>query len=1441
MLVILSFLTIFLQNLYAKWDVLDTLKAHTDSVNSVAFRPDGQLLASGSKGGTVILWNPLTGKKIKTLTEHNDNVYSVAFGFDELLASASLDGTIILWHSTKGEKLRLLTHNGVRCITFSPDGQFLVSGSLTGEVKIWNSNTGKEQLQDIPKHGRDVTSVTFSPDGTLLASGSYDYTVRLWDFKNPEIVETLKLMALESPVSEVYSVTFISDSQLAIGLQDGTIKLWDFTKDTGTGVKVLREHESAVTSVAFSSQSQLLASGSSDGTIKLWYPNTSPPFSELITLKGHSGPVNSVVFSPDGKILASSSADGTVKLWQSIILSVHIKDKYSFPKTIKQNELLLEFILKSPKGDVSEAVVRYSYILDDEEWVELPEKENSVLLRSLKDGEHKVEVKATSTIWDIDPTPAVVNFFVSLLPDTFITRAPESPVKTDTVIFQFSGQDSKTPTDKLRYSWRFNESPWSIPSTKATVEFKDLEVGYHHFAVKAIDEDNNEDATPAYKSLFIDIKQQLPETEIVELPKSPVKTASVTFKFSGQDSQTPTEKLLYSWRIDDRAWSEPSAETKAEFRNLSNGPHSFEVKAIDADGNNDPEPARELFVVTMEFPETRIVKAPEYVVETESFTFHFTGFDAQIPNEKLKYSWRIDEENWTEPLPQTKVTLHFSDGRHWFKVKAIAADGREDPTPAEVSFTVDKYQQLPNTEITNAPKSSIKTPDFIFQFTGTDSQTPLEQLRYSWRVDKGSWSIPSPDKEAHPKGLSDGLHLFEVKAIDADDNEDPIPAKAQFQIAVDKKWPDTIIPIEFPDPIETTSFEIPFRVTNTISTDKVQYQWRVNGGAWSQSSPEMTAALNNLTDGQHIFEVKAIVNGNEDPIPDSKKFMVDTKDKFPDTEIIDAPKAPVETADVTIYFRGKDSQTPEEKLKYIWRIDGKPWSKEALPETIVRLRDLSNGKHAFEVKAIDVDGNQDPTPDAVQFEVAIDKKFPDTEILDIVHEGLIRKTSVKISFTGRDSKTPTEQLQYSWRLDDNSWSTPSMETMVHRKDLSNRKYTFQVKVIDADGNEDPTPDITQFTVVVPFYSHPFFLSIIIITFLSTTIFIIIVLYYIRRSRAFQKEFNPYQAGEPIINPEKFYGRTVEIGKIKSILKSGSVIVHGERRIGKTSVLRQIEQTIDGKFIPCFVQLGDTTQDTFFKTIGKGIATGCNKFGILTNDLLMETQHNGYDGLDLREDIKRIIDRMKGADPNEKLLVIIDEVDVTNNFPSYIQESIRAIAQDFTSSLKFLAAGTYIRESEDDVLFYNRPSSWYNAFRHIEIKPLSEKEALELIKDPVGKAYRYSPEAADYIITQSLRRPYVIQMICHHIIERMKIRRKTRIRLEDAEIAFAEAINEFDTHLRNLWVRLPEQIQKALKTQDYLEYTADSNFIELLENEGMVWRNGINTSPSPIFAEWIRRN
>ena len=287
-----------------------TLTGHrVGYVMSVAFSPDGTLLASGGSqdDNTILVRSTETQEIITKLEGHDGYVSGVSFTPDgNILASASGDNTVKLWDTTTWEEIITLQgSNELFNQALNPDGTSVAAGTLE-RVHLWSVPTGQE-IGPLQGHDTWVSGVAFSPDGSTLASSDVLGVVIFWNLQTGEQQRSFEA---HTPFT-VLGLAFSPDgTTLATASGDETIKLW--RTDTGEEIMTLRGHTDAVLALAFTSDGRTLASGSRDTTIKLWRTATGE---EITTLRGHTGAVNCVAFSPDGEVLASASSDNTEKLW----------------------------------------------------------------------------------------------------------------------------------------------------------------------------------------------------------------------------------------------------------------------------------------------------------------------------------------------------------------------------------------------------------------------------------------------------------------------------------------------------------------------------------------------------------------------------------------------------------------------------------------------------------------------------------------------------------------------------------------------------------------------------------------------------------------------------------------------------------------------------------------------------------------------------------------------------------------------------------------------------------------------------------------------------------------------------------------------------------------------------------------------------------------------
>jgi len=292
------------------WRESGSVLFHEETVTSIAFSPNGKVLAAGGRNNELKLWDLSSGEVLHTLIGHQGETISgisVIFSPDgSMLASGNDDDfNVKLWDVSSGEVLRTLSGHkyGVNSVTFSPDGRILASGSNDDTVKLWDITSG-ETLRTLSGHEKNVNSVAFSPDGSMLASGSDDNTVILWDLASGDA-----LQVLSGHTQDVDCIAFSPDGDTLVSGSDREIILWDVP----SGVELPRGWPLSMShrGLTFSPDGNMLASAGGKDTVLLTDAATGVA---LINLSGHENQVTDVAFSPDGNLLASTSG-GIVKLW----------------------------------------------------------------------------------------------------------------------------------------------------------------------------------------------------------------------------------------------------------------------------------------------------------------------------------------------------------------------------------------------------------------------------------------------------------------------------------------------------------------------------------------------------------------------------------------------------------------------------------------------------------------------------------------------------------------------------------------------------------------------------------------------------------------------------------------------------------------------------------------------------------------------------------------------------------------------------------------------------------------------------------------------------------------------------------------------------------------------------------------------------------------------
>ena len=339
--------------------------------------------------------------------------------------------------------------------------------------------------------------------------------------------------------------------------------------------------------------------------------------------------------------------------------------------------------------------------------------------------------------------------------------------------------------------------------------------------------------------------------------------------------------------------------------------------------------------------------------------------------------------------------------------------------------------------------------------------------------------------------------------------------------------------------------------------------------------------------------------------------------------------------------------------------------------------------------------------------------------------------------------------------------------------FSQNRNVFQMKVTDLKGE-----------TFYDFHNHTFPIQMpskdgirnsqILLAFVT----MVLILFFIKKrksSLAFRNRFNPYIAGAPVLNENMFYGRRPLLRQILNTIHNNSIMIFGERRIGKTSFLHQLNSVLPElddpqfEFIPVLIDLQGVTENQFFSVLDQEISHGLETKGIqrepgpVNLDARIFTQR-------LREGIN---DLRKVCPKAPKLVLLLDEVDIMNEFSEKTNQQLRSVfMKSFSKYLVAVMAGININTT-----WKSQGSPWYNFFEQIELKPFPKNLAAELISNPVKGVYNFDKEARQLIIELSLGKPYLIQKLCLNLVAHVLKENRRKVTTKDVRYVYQEIKNE----------------------------------------------------------------
>ncbi|MBN8867752.1 MAG: cadherin-like domain-containing protein [Solirubrobacterales bacterium] len=488
-------------------------------------------------------------------------------------------------------------------------------------------------------------------------------------------------------------------------------------------------------------------------------------------------------------------------------------------------------------------LTRYECSLDYTAWYVCDSGDE---IQDLDDGLHNLRVRAHGGDNTFDPTPAETEWVVDAKPAVTFTGTPNPDSGDTSPDFTFDVDESGNTAPfqvECRITGPDQSGEWA--PCASPLHLSDLADGQYELTVRATDQ-HGRIGTSSYAW---EVAADGVHTWIDQKPAAFAADASAEFTF---DTDDPTSTFECSF--DGAAWD--ACTSPVDLSGLADGPHTFQVRAVNTAGTADATPAAWHFVVDTIAPDTTVTgNVPARTNQPLALTFSSN-------EDEVTFQCQVDGGSWAAcDSPYTGAAL--TDGPHTLLVAAVDRAGNVDASPESRSWILDTV--APTSEITEGPAdgSLLNSSSADFEFDADESSS------FQCKMDSQSWRNCDGVSTQSYAGLPDGERTFRVRAVDQAGNVENPGQVRTWSI-------DTAAPVVGIDDGPTgTSRSDSATFKFGSSESGVSFECRLDDGGYSAcDSPE---TVNALADGSHTFRVRARDDaGNYSEHPAARTWAVDT-------------------------------------------------------------------------------------------------------------------------------------------------------------------------------------------------------------------------------------------------------------------------------------------------------------------------------------------------------------------------------------------------------------------------------------------------------------------------------------------------------------------------------------------------------------------------------------